>query len=272
MSARHHSTTGQTEDWSAKQYAKFLNERTRPSRDLLARVSVSSPKRVIDLGCGPGNSTEVLVERYPSADISGIDSSADMIRKAKQTLPNHTFSIADLETFTPPGPVDLYFSNAVFQWLPGKARLQTITRLVEDLAPGGALAFQVPNNLSEPSHVAMREAATIPNAPWAEKLAHLGQGRDAFPTACELHDALSPLCAEVDVWETRYFHVMESHEAIVEWVKGTGLRPFLEPLGEGEREGYLEEYLKRLRESYPTQRDGRVLLPYPRLFVVATKA
>lgn len=271
MSTRHQST-GQSDDWSAKQYAKFLDERTRPSRDLLAQVPFDSPKRVIDLGCGPGNSTQVLAEHYPSSTISGIDTSADMIRKAKETLPSHTFEIADLETFKPDGPVDLYFSNAVFQWLPGATRMQTITRLVSDLAPGGVLAFQVPNNLSEPSHVAMREAATLPGAPWAKKLEHLGEGRDEFPTALELHDVLGPLCVEVDVWETKYFHVMESHEAIVEWVRGTGLRPFLEPLGEGEREGYLKEYLGRLREKYPKQKDGRVLLPYPRLFVVATKA
>lgn len=272
MSTRGYSTGELANDWSAKQYSKFLNERTRPSRDLLARVALQSPKRVIDLGCGPGNSTEVLVERYPDADISGIDSSADMIRKAKETLPDHSFEVADLEAFKPDGPVDLYFSNAVFQWLSGKTCLQTITRLVQDLASGGALAFQVPNNLSEPSHVAMSEAATIPNAPWAKTLEHLKQGRDEVPTASELHDALSPLCSEVDVWETKYFHVMENHEAIVEWVKGTGLRPFVDPLSEGEKEGYLKEYLARLKEKYPSQKDGRVLLPYPRLFVVATKA
>lgn len=273
MSTSSHPTTGRrTDDWSAAQYAKFLSERTRPARDLLARVPLTSPRRVIDLGCGPGNSTEVLVERYPDADVSGIDSSADMIRRARETLPGRRFEVADLETFDSGGAVDLYFSNAVFQWLPGETRLQTITRLVRDLSPGGVLAFQVPNNFSEPSHVAMRETAAAPGAPWAKTLERVGRGRDEFPTASELHDALAPLCSEVDVWETRYFHVMESHEAIVEWVKGTGLRPFVGPLSEAEKEGYLREYLARLKKMYPSQRDGTVLLPYPRLFVVATKA
>lgn len=275
MSTKHSSTTtprAKDDDWSAKQYAKFLNERTRPSRDLLAQVPLASPKRAIDLGCGPGNSTAVLAERYPDANISGIDSSEDMIRKAKETLPGLSFGIADLETFTPDEPVDLLFSNAVFQWLPGKTRVQTITRLVENLAPGGVLAFQVPNNLSEPSHVAMRDTAHAPDTPWAETLSRVNLGRDEFHTPSELHEALSPLCSDVDIWETRYFQTMESHEAIVEWVKGTGLRPFINPLSEAEREGYLKHYLVRIKELYPMQRDGTVLFPYPRLFVVATKA
>lgn len=260
------------DDWSAKQYAKFLNERTRPSRDLLAQVPLASPKRAIDLGCGPGNSTAVLAERYPNANISGIDSSEDMIRKARETLPELSFDVADLEKFTPNEPVDLFFSNAVFQWLPGKTRIQIITHLVEKLSPGGVLAFQVPNNLSEPSHVAMRETAQAQNTPWAKTLSRVDLGRDEFHTASELHDALSPLCSDVDIWEVRYFHTMENHEAIVEWVKGTGLRPFINPLSESEREAYLQHYLGRIKELYPTQRNGTVLLPYPRLFVVATKA
>ncbi|SPO07436.1 related to trans-aconitate 2-methyltransferase [Cephalotrichum gorgonifer] len=278
MSSRQYSATGPAppateRDWSAKQYAKFLDERTRPARELAARVPLTSPKRVIDLGCGPGNSTAVLVERYPDADISGVDSSADMLAKAKKTLPKLSFGLANLETYTPDdGPVDVFFSNAVFQWLPGQSRIQILTRLVEGLSPGGVLAFQVPNNLSEPSHVAMRDTAAAPNTPWTEKLAHLKKGRDEFPQPTELHDALSPLCSDIDIWETKYFHTMESHEAIVEWVKGTGLRPFLNALSDTEQEGFVREYLARLKEKYPTQRNGTVLLPYPRLFVVATKA
>lgn len=275
MSIKHNSSTASAEkedDWSAKQYAKFLNERTRPSRDLLAQVPLESPKRAIDLGCGPGNSTAVLAERYPDANISGIDSSEDMVRKARETLPELSFDIADLEAFTLNEPVDLLFSNAVFQWLPGKTRIQTITHLVEMLSPGGVLAFQVPNNLSERSHVAMRETAQAPNAPWAKTLSRVNLGRDEFHTPSELHDALSPLCSDVNIWETKYFHTMENHGAIVEWVKGTGLRPFINPLTESEREGYLQHYLGRIKELYPTQQDGTVLLPYPRLFVVATKA
>lgn len=259
-------------DWSADQYAKFLDERTRPSRDLLARVPTTAPKRIIDLGCGPGNSTAVLAERYPEADLSGIDSSPDMIRKAKETLPGVPFSIADLTTYHPDGPVDLLFSNAVFQWLPGDSRVSIIKNLVSSLSPGGSLAFQVPNNLSEPSHVAIREAAFAPGTPWEETMRRANPGRDEFQTPVELYDALSPLCSSIDIWETKYQHVLENHEAIVEWVKGTGLRPFIDPLSDAEREAYLKEYLARLKKAYPSQHDGKVLLPYPRLFVVATKA
>ncbi|KAH7359378.1 S-adenosyl-L-methionine-dependent methyltransferase [Plectosphaerella cucumerina] len=259
-------------DWSAKQYAKFLDERTRPARDLLARVPLAAPKRIIDLGCGPGNSTAVLAERYPDADLSGVDSSPDMIRQAKETLPDVPFSIADLQTFRPDGPVDLLYSNAVFQWLPGHDRVRIITELVASLNPGGSLAFQVPNNLSQPSHAAMREAAFAPGTSWEATMRRANPGRDEFQTHVELYDALSPLCSTVDIWETKYFHTLENHEAIVEWVKGTGLRPFVDPLSDSEREGFLAEYLERLREAYPSQKDGKVLLPYPRLFVVATKS
>ncbi|PKS05470.1 hypothetical protein jhhlp_008847 [Lomentospora prolificans] len=258
-------------DWSAQQYSKFLSERTRPARDLLAQVRLDAPRKVVDLGCGPGNSTEVLARRYPGSEISGIDSSPDMIRRAREILPQHSFEVADLTAFEPIEPIDLYFSNAVFQWLPGDVCLRTITRLVTHLAPGGVLAFEVPINFSEPSHVAMRETAAVPNSPWAETLRGV-KARDAFPSASELTDALAPLCSEVDIWETRYFHVMQDHEAIVEWVKGTGLRPYIDPLSESEKEGFLRDYLARLKRMYPLQKNGTILLPYPRLFLVATKA
>ncbi|KAH7122195.1 putative O-methyltransferase [Dactylonectria estremocensis] len=265
-------TSVQKDTWSANQYSRFLNERTQPSRDLLARVPLASPKRVIDLGCGPGNSTAVVAERYPDAKLSGIDSSADMIQKAKGTLPDVSFDVADLTTFKPGGEVDLYFSNAVFQWLPSGRRIEIIGQLVEHLSSGGVLAFQVPFNVSEPSHAAMSETAFAPDTAWEETMRRVKPGRDEFPTPAELYDGLRPLCSDVQIWKTTYFHTLENYEAIVEWVKGTGLRPFLDPLSETERDGYLKEYLARLKKVYPTQNDGKVLLPYPRLFLVATKA
>ncbi|KAL2672876.1 hypothetical protein Neosp_013592 [[Neocosmospora] mangrovei] len=240
--------------WSANQYVKFLNERTQPAVDLLSRVPATSPKRVVDLGCGPGNSTAVLAERYPNADLSGIDSSPDMIRKAKETLPGVAFDVADLQTYKPDGPIDV------------------IRQLLEHLAPGGSLAVQVPFNLSEPSHVAMKETAFAPNVPWADKLKAANPVREEFPDPSELYDGLKHLCADLTIWKTTYYHTMENHDGIVEWVKGTGLRPFLDPLTESERKEYSEQYLTRLRAAYPTQKDGKVVLPYPRLFLVATKA
>ncbi|CAH0045085.1 unnamed protein product [Clonostachys solani] len=259
-------------DWSASQYLKFEAERTQPARDLLSRVPLSSPKRVVDLGCGPANSTALLVEKFPNASVSGMDSSPDMIKMAKQVLPSVPFEVADLETYQPDGQVDLFYSNAVFQWIPGTKRIPLFQSLLGKLPSGGVFAFQVPDNLAEPSHAAMREAAFTPGTPWVETLTRAAPGRDDFPTAVELYDALQPLASEIQIWRTTYYHTLENHEAIVEWVKGTGLRPYVDPLSPEQKAGFLEEYLARLRQVYQSQGDGKVLLPYPRLFMVAVKA
>ncbi|KAJ5774768.1 Methyltransferase type 11 [Penicillium paradoxum] len=257
----------QNKDWSASQYLKFENERTQPARDLLAHIPLASPKRIIDLGCGPANSTTVLATRYPSATITGLDSSVDMIQRAKKVLPDVEFHVADLNTYTTAEPVDLFFSNAVFQWLKADDRVAVIKRLLEPQAQGSVFALQVPHNLNEPSHVLMGETAA--SGPWAERLAAVQ--RDGFQSPQELYDLVKPFCREVSVFETSYYHSLESHEAVIEWVKGTGLRPFLDPLGEGEKEAFLKDYLRRLQEAYPVSVDGRVLLKYPRLFMVAVK-
>lgn len=254
-------------DWSSAQYLKFEDERTQPARDLLARVPLQAPKRIVDLGCGPGNSTAVIESRYPKAELVGMDSSPDMIRKAKSTLPHINFTVDNLDSYSPQGPVDLFYSNAVFQWLGREQRINVIKRLMETQPSGGVFAFQVPDNLDQPSHVLMRETAE--NGPWAEKLGSVG--RDTFQLPREIYDSLKPISSRVDIFHTSYYHSLENHEAIVEWVKGTGLRPYVDPLNPEEKEGFLNEYLRRLREAYPSCVDGRVLLPYPRLFVVAVK-
>ncbi|KAJ6172589.1 Trans-aconitate 2-methyltransferase [Penicillium chermesinum] len=254
-------------DWSSAQYLKFEDERTQPARDLLARVPLQAPQRIVDLGCGPGNSTAVLESRYPKAELVGMDSSPDMIRKAQSTLPHLDFTVEDLESYSPKFPVDLFYSNAVFQWLGREQRISVIKRLMETQPSGGVFAFQVPDNLDQPSHVSMRETAK--NGPWAAKLETIG--RDSFQSPREIYDALKPISSRVDVFHTSYYHALENHEAIVEWVKGTGLRPYLDPLDPQEKEAFLEDYLRRLKDAYPACVDGRVLLPYPRLFVVAVK-
>ncbi|CAN6649578.1 hypothetical protein TRVA0_024S00122 [Trichomonascus vanleenenianus] len=259
-------------DWSADQYLKFEAERTRPVRDLLSQVPPNfKPQRIVDLGCGPGNSTAVLKERYPDAQLSGMDSSPDMIEKAKKRLPDVQFEVADLLNYQPPkdSPVDLYFSNAVFQWLSGPDRIRVIKELIQSLAPGGVFAFQVPDNFMEYSHAAMRETAA--EGPWAETLAARNPARELFPSPQEIYDELKPLCQDVTIWHVYYQHVMENHEGIVEWVKGTGLQPFVNPLSQEHREGFLKAYLERLKKYYPVQYDGKVLLRYPRLFVVAER-
>ncbi|KAL5358331.1 S-adenosyl-L-methionine-dependent methyltransferase [Aspergillus floccosus] len=259
--------TPTSKDWSATQYLKFADERTLPVRELLARVPLETPKTIVDLGCGPGNSTAVLAARYPGAHIVGLDSSPDMIQKAKSTLPEIDFRVADLRSYTPSSPTDLFFSNAVLQWLRRDERIEAVKSLLRTQSSGGVLAFQVPDNLMEPSHVLMRDVAA--HGPWAETLK--GVDRDSIQSPQEIYDELIPLCSTVSIFHTHYHHSLESHGAIVEWVKGTGLRPYVDPLGPAEKKVFIGEYLKRLEGAYPRSVDGRVLLRFPRLFVVAVR-
>ena len=253
--------------WSAAQYVKFEEERTRPVRDLVARIPLGRVSSAVDVGCGPGNSTEVLRERYPEARIVGVDSSADMIAAARKRMPDIDFMIADLRDWRADGPVDVILANAVLQWLLDHEKL--LPGLIARLSPRGALAVQMPDNLDEPTHRLMRDVASA--GPWAAKL------KDAAKARAERHGAdwyfrlLRAHAARVDVWRTTYFHPLAGARAIVEWVKGTGLRPFVDPLEAGEREAYLSRYEAAIAEAYPAEADGTVLLPFPRLFFVATR-
>jgi trans-aconitate 2-methyltransferase len=254
-------------DWSAQQYLKFEDERTRPSRDLLAQIPLADARKVVDIGCGPGNSTELLVKRWPQAAVTGIDTSADMLRQARERLPAQKFIEVNVAHWAPPENTDVLFANAIFQWVPG--HLKQLQRLAGALPRGGVLAVQMPDNLDEPVHVLMREVAQ--SGPWREQLADKARMRDALPTPGGYYDALRPICSRLDIWHTIYNHVLDDAAAVVEWVKGTGLRPFLDPLEVPERKQYLAEYAARVAAAYPPQADGKVLLRFPRLFIVAVK-
>lgn len=251
--------------WSPSLYLRFEEERTRPSRDLLAAVPLTAARKVVDLGCGPGNSTEVLAERFPGAEVVGVDSSPEMLEAARKRMPDARFVQADLSTWTPEPDTDLLFANAVFQWVPDREAV--LARLLAALPKGGALAVQMPDNLAEPSHRLMREVAA--SGPWAAKNA--GRRRSPLPPAQAYYDLLAPLSSRVDIWRTAYMHVLADAPAIVEWVKATGLRPYIEPLSPEEQAGYLASYTEAIAKAYPPQVDGRVILPFPRLFFVAVR-
>jgi trans-aconitate 2-methyltransferase len=254
-------------DWNAEQYLKFEDERTRAARDLLAQIPIQDARGVVDIGCGPGNSTELLARRWPQAKITGIDTSADMLRQARERLPQATFIEANISHWSPPAGTDVVFANAIFQWVPN--HIKQLMRLLMALPDGGALAVQMPDNMDEPSHVLMREVAHLPQ--FRTQLAHALEARDSLPKPGAYYDALQPLCRRIDIWHTVYNHVLDDSAAIVEWVKGTGLRPFLDPLEIPERKEFLEAYNARIAASYLPQIDGKVLLRFPRIFIVAVK-
>ena len=227
---------------------------------------MSGVRRAADIGCGPGNSTEVLRARYPDAEIVGIDSSADMIAAARKRLPAIAFEVADIVGWDG-ADFDVILANAVIQWIPDHEAL--LPALIAKLAPGGALAVQTPDNLDEPSHRLMREVAA--DGPWAAKLADAAKARAARRGADWYFRLMRRHAPRVDIWRTTYFHPLTGAGAIVEWVKGTGLRPFLDPLDAGGARGLSRRYEAAIAEAYPAEADGMALLPFPRLFFVATR-
>lgn len=267
MRLQMHEGLSLMDDWNARQYLKFEDDRTRPPRDLLAQVPLGRAHRVVDLGCGPGNSTEILVARYPDAEVIGLDSSVDMLRQARERLPKCKFIQADVLTWTPKERTDLLFANAVFQWVPDHSTV--LRRLVQTLPQGGVLAVQMPDNTEEPALTLMREVAD--KGPWASNPAMAEAARVDLPSPEDYYDLLKPLCRHVDIWHTIYNHVMTGPEAIVEWFKGSSLRPFLSALDARMAEEFNAVYTAKIARHYTARIDGRVLLKFPRLFIVATR-
>ena len=260
--------------WDPNQYLKFTDHRLRPALDLLAQIPLADPRSVYDLGCGPGNITRLLAERWPNARVIGVDSSADMLAKARMEAPRATarmdaptvvFEQADIAHWSPPAPADLLFTNATLHWLDDHAAL--LPRLAAQLAPGGVLAIQMPDNRTSPSHLLMDEAAAAGS--WHAKLARLRPVYGSMQSPEAYYRMLAPVAAQVDIWETTYLHLLEGDNPVVEWTKGTALRPYLDALEEPERGAFLAAYAARIAAAYPKQPDGRTLLPFHRIFIVA---
>jgi trans-aconitate 2-methyltransferase len=250
-------------DWRPADYLTFADERTRPARDLLAQVPLESVERAFDLGCGPGNSTALLVKRFPGAAITGIDNSPAMLEAARKACPGAGFAAGDLSDWLPEAEPQLLFSNAAFQWVPD--HIAVLERLAECLPESGVLAVQMPDNLMEPSHGLMHEAAQ------EEQIAGAALAREALPEPSAYYARLKPFFRRLDIWHTIYNHPLHGVNGIVSWLMTTGLRPWLDPLPEDERAAYLARYRELLRGAYPEQADGTVLLRFPRLFIVGVR-
>ena len=251
--------------WNPKTYLAFADERTRPAAELLARIADEAPARVIDLGCGPGNSTALLRHRWPHAVLEGLDSSAQMLEQAHASGLDVHWIEADVALWRALEPYDVIFSNATFQWLGDHAAL--LPRLMTSVKPGGTLAFQVPHNMDAPSHVLMRAAAA--SGPWSSKLKNVREVSVLAPS--DYYAILDKHAVALDIWETEYLHVLRGDDAVYHWVSGTGLRPFVNALDGAEREAFITDYKKKLLTAYPPRVDGTTLFPFKRLFAVARR-
>jgi trans-aconitate 2-methyltransferase len=251
--------------WDPGQYRRFADERARPFFDLVARIGTDAPRSVADLGCGPGDLTVDLARRWPGAAILGIDSSAEMIAAAREgeKRPGVSFTVADLRDWQPDAPVDVLVCNAVLQWVPG--HLGLLPRWVSWLSDGGWLAFQLPGNVDQPPHAVLRKMAASPR--WRPLIGEAELTRQAGDLTGYL-DVLAGAGCQVDAWETTYLHILHGEDPVVEWVKGTALRPVLAVLDDAETAEFLAEYRDRMRRAYPPRSFGTVL-PFRRVFVVA---
>jgi trans-aconitate 2-methyltransferase len=250
--------------WDPAQYLKFAGHRLRPAIDLLGRIDVDAPATVYDLGAGTGNVTRLIQARWPGARITGVDESAEMLAKAAAESPGIRWERAHLGAWRPREPADVIYSNAALHWLGDHGRL--FPALLAALAPGGALAVQMPRNFSAPSHVAIGEAAR--GGRWRATLEPLLRPSPVHEPAFYF-DLLAPRAASIDLWETEYLQILEGEHAVVEWTKGTWLRPLLDALDEPDRSRFEARYAEIVDAAYPRRPDGRTLFPFRRLFIVA---
>lgn len=254
-------------DWNPALYLKFEGERARAARDLLAQVPHAHASFAYDLGCGPGNSTELLRQRFPQAELIGLDTSEAMLAHARGRVPDAHFIRESVDDFRADHTPDLIFANSVLQFTPDHANL--CARLMSYLPKGGCLAVQMPDTAREAAHALMRMIAV--DGPWRERLMPVVKTRAVISDEQEYYDWLSPHCTQLDLWRTTYVHALEGAQGVVDWFAGSALRPFLNPLNEKEREAFLAAYRREIIKEYAPRADGRILLPYPRLFIVAVR-
>jgi trans-aconitate 2-methyltransferase len=253
--------------WDPVQYLKFAGPRLRPAIDLLGHIEAAGPRLVYDLGCGAGNVTRFIAERWPQARIVGVDGSAEMLAKARADLPQVEWQEADLATWRPARPPDLIYSNAALHWIEDHAPV--FVALFNSLAPGGIFAVQIPRNFGAPSHSSMGEAARM--GPWRARLEPLLRPAPVEPPDF-YYNLLAPLAAKLDIWETEYLQVLDGEHAVKEYTKSTWLSPLLGALDEPERSRFEETYTKLVDAAYPRRADGKTLFPFRRMFIVATAA
>lgn len=255
-----------TAEWDSTQYLKFERERTQPPRDLANRIALNNPKRILDVGCGPGNSTQVLRERFPEAEILGVDSSSGMLEKAQKQYPAMNFQLFDVENSLAElgGTWDVIFSNACIQWVPDHPRI--LRDMVSVLNPGGVIAIQIPETRNMPIYRILTELSA--NSPWSSKIANV---RNFYSLEMvEYYELLSALSPDFSIWETNYIQTVSGIDGLIEWYRGSGLRPYLAALSENEQSAFIAQVKTRLKDFYALRPDGSVLMRFPRLFFTLT--
>ncbi len=258
--------------WDPAQYLTFADQRLRPALDLLDRIPLTDPSRIYDLGCGVGNVSRHLVQRWPNAEVTGVDSSPQMLATAGRDGPSSVRWIqADLQSWSPRESASLLYANATLHWLPDHRTL--FPRLLQWLVPGGCLAVQMPLSWSLPSHRLMRETLAGTGGSgrrFGDDDLRTRMGHNGVGSASAYYDLLSTACSTLDIWETEYLQVLAGDDPVYGWVRGTGLRPVLQGLKGAELEAFVAEYQQRLRAAYPKRADGSTVYPFRRLFIVAT--
>ncbi len=254
-------------DWDPAQYLKFAGERLRPALDLLARIPVATPRTVVDLGCGAGNLAPMFMQRWPQARLLGVDSSSQMLARARADYPQVAFVQADFATWRPDQPVDVLYSNAALHWLSGHDVL--FPALLETVAPGGWMAVQMPRNFAASSHTCVID--TIEQGPWRSRLEPVLR-RNPVGTPRDYWRLLHDRTAALDIWEIEYQQVLKGDNPVAEFIKGSWLKQFLDRLEEPERSAFEASYRERVRTAYPPEADGSTLFPFRRLFILAQRA